>query len=113
MDRNIIHDNTDKTQPYKFHEANLQAFHPEGTFLHIRFKDKDLIGVVKNSLLELNTQSCLVTVITDITGSSTDLRGSTFKANTEDIVLPRSTWMRNVLFYLFIYFRHSCPNLFF
>jgi len=97
MDGNIIHDNTDKMQPYKYHEANLQAVHPEGTFLHIRFEDKDLLGVVKDSLVETNTQSCLVTVLTDFTSSyALNVREPIFRANTENRVFPRSTWMRKV-----------------
>jgi len=112
MDRNMILDNTDKTQPYKFHETNLQALHPEGTFLHIRFEDNDLLGVVKDSLVESNPLSCLVTVVTDFSHTVSPWRGSIFKANTEDRLFPRSTWMRKVLFYLFIYFGHLCPKIF-
>ena len=110
MDHNIIHDNTDTTQPYKFHESNLQALHPEGTFLHIRFEEKDLIGVVKDSLVETNTQSCLVTVVTDNPVSGSSVRGTIFQANTEDRVIPRSTWMRKVRSNF--KFRHLCPNFF-
>jgi hypothetical protein len=112
MERNIINDNTDTTQPYKFHETNLQALHPEGTFLHIRFGDEDLLGVVKDPLAESNTLSCLVTVVTDLSNSDSLVLGSIFKVNTEDRLFPRSTWMRKVLFYLFFYFGHFMSKYF-
>ena len=109
--RNTINDNLDTTQPYKFHDTNLQACHPAGTCVHIRLEDKDMLGVVKDPLVESDPLSCSVTVLSDSSASNSSLSASVFTANTEDIVLSRSTWMRKV-FYLFIYFRHSSRNFF-
>ena len=112
MERNIIHDNTDTTQPYKFHEANLQAFLPAGSCVHIRFEDDDILGVVKDPLVESDPLSCLVTVLSDRSSSNSSLSASSNRANTVDRVLPRTTWMRKVFFY-YLFILDTCSrNLF-
>ena len=103
--KNIINDNSDTTQPYKFHEANVQAFHPAGTILHIRFEEHDLLGVVKDHLVESDPLSCCVTVLSGRSSNNSSLSASSNRAHTEDRVFPRTTWMRKV-FLLFIYSRH-------
>ena len=110
--KKTINDNSDTTQAYKFQEANLQAFLPAGSCVHIRFGEDDILGVVKDPLVESDPLSCLVTVISDRSSSNSSLSASSNRANTMDRVFPRTTWMRNVCLILYLFsllvFRHFC-----
>jgi hypothetical protein len=101
--KKTINDNSDTTQPYKFQEANLQAFLPAGSCVHIRLEEDDILGVVKNPLVESDPLSCLVTVLSDRSSSNSSLSASSNSAYTVDRVLPRATWMRQVFFIIYLF----------